>query len=285
MGSDTTNPTEAATSVVPGSSGLSDLTTFGKVRLAAFALVVLATIGMAGVALGELFSLLVLGWTADTGAELGIHRLHVMGIAATIFTTLLGVIVQLYRPTRQATAMLGAFLSVVAAAAITVGVGGPLEGVLPFLVLISLATVLHPAGRDLLQRGESYSPAMLALVAVAAVPMLAFAADQVTRQLTASDPHAAVGHYSAMAQFAVVPLVYAGLAAIGMRGWRVAAWVGALPVAYYGLLAVSFTGQTGSTGVTWGSAAVLWAASFVVVTEYSRSGDSPTLRRSAAEGD
>lgn len=256
-----------------------------KVRLAAFGLIVLAVIGFAAVVLGELFSLLALGWTADVGAELGIHRLHVMVIATVVLTTLLGVFVQVYRPTRQAAAMLGALVSVALAALVQFASEGSVGSVVPFLVLIGLATLLHPAGRELLHRGQSYSPAMLALVVVAAVPMLAFAIAQVGLQVEATDAHAAAGHYTGMAQLGLIPLVYGLLAAIGMRGWRVAAWIAALPIAYYGLLSVSFTAQAGSTGVVWGAAAVLWAVGFVVVTEYSRVGGSPALRRSVAGGD
>lgn len=282
MSSDTTR---SMGGLVPDVSGMRDLSTFEQARFVGFGLVVLAIVGFAVVALGELFSLLVRGWTAEMGAELGIHRLHVMVIAASILTTLLGVFVQVYRPTRQVASILGALGSVGVAAVTTAAVGESLGQIVPFMAMIGLATLLHPAGRELLQRGESYSPAMLALVVVAAVPMVAFALDQVSLQLDANDAHAAAGHYTVMAQLGLVPLVYATLAAIGMRGWRVAAWIAALPVAYYGLLSVSFTGQTGSTGVLWGAGAILWAVGFVGVTEYSRVGESPTLRRTVAEGD
>lgn len=269
--------------VLPGVSEFQDLTTFGKARLVLFSLVVLAVIAFAAVVLGELFSLLVLGWTADVGAKLGIHRLHVMGIATVILTTLLGVVVQVYRPSKQVAAMLGAFLSVVAAVLLQFIGEGSVGSVLPFLVMIGLATVLHPAGRQLLERGESYSPAMLALVVAAAIPMLAFTIAQVGLQVDVTDAHAAAGHYTGMAQLGVIPLVYAFLAAIGMHGWRVAAWIGALPVAYYGLLAISFPAQTGSVGPMWGGAGILWAGAFLVTSEYSRLEASPVLRRSATE--
>jgi len=270
------------TGMVPGASAFQELSTFGKVRLVGFSLVVLAVLGFAAFVLGELFSLLVLGWTADVGAELGIHRLHVMVIATVILTTLLGVAVQLYQPKRQAAAMLGAFLSVVAAAAVQFTGEGSVGSVVPFLVMIGLATLLHPAGRGLFRRGESYSPAMLALVIVAAIPMLAFAAAQVGLQINTNDAHAAAGHYTGMAQLGLIPLVYGFLAAVGMRGWRIAAWIAALPLAYYGILAISFPAQAGAAGPMWGGAAVLWAGGFLAVSEYSRLESSPLLRRTVA---
>lgn len=273
--------TSRVADVVPDASTFQELSTFGKVRLVGFSLVVLAVLGFAALVLGELFSLLVLGWTADVGAELGIHRLHVMVIATVILTTLLGVAVQIYRPKRQVAAMLGAFLSVAAAALVQFIGEGSAGSVVPFLVMIGLATVLHPAGRGLLRRGESYSPAMLALVVAAAIPMLAFVATQVGLQLNTNDAHAAAGHYTGMAQLGLIPLVYGFLAAIGMRGWRVAAWIAALPVAYYGILAISFPTQAGAAGSMWGGAAILWAGGFLAVSEYSRFEVSPVLRRSS----
>ncbi len=285
MKSDKTSPTDGTAGVIPDFSAVSELSTFGKVRLVGFGLVVLAAIGLAVSVLGELFSVLVVGWTDPVGTELGIHRLHVMVIALTILTTLLGVFVQVYRPTRQVASMVGAFISIVLAAALAVGFGGSLGQIIPFLTLIGLATILHPAGLEILDRGESYSPAMLAFVVAAAIPMLAFAVNQLSLQLNSGGPHAVAGHYRVMAQFALVPLVYALLAAIGLRGWRVAAWLAAIPIAYYGLLSISFPAQAGSTGVMWGTGAVLWAVGFLVVTEYSRIGTSSALRRPLAGRD
>lgn len=285
MNAKTADSTDSGMGAIADFAGITELSTFEKARLVGFGLVVLAAIGLAAVVLGELLSLLVLGWTADVGAQLGIHRLHVIAIATVIFTTLLGVFVQVYRPTRQVASMLGALLSVVLAALVQLVGEGSLGSVVPFLVLIGLATLLHPAGRELLHGGQSYSPAMLALVVVAAIPMLAFAIGQVGFQLEATDAHAAAGHYTGMAQLGLIPLAYALLAAFGVRGWRVAGWIAALPIAYHGFLSISFPAQAGSTGVVWGGAAILWAAGFVVVTEYSRIGGSPVLRRSVAGRD
>lgn len=285
MKSNTTSSTNSPTVGKSVVSRVTELSTFEKARLAGFSLLVLAVTGFAAVVLGELFSLLVLGWTADVGAELGIHRLHVMVIATVILTTLAGVFAQVYRPTRQVASMLGAFSSVVLAALIQLVAEGTVESILPFLVMVGLATRLHPAGRQLLQREHSYRPALLTLVVVAAIPMLAFTIAQVGLQINTSDAHAAAGHYTGMAQVGLLPLTYAFFAGVGMRGWRVAAWIAALPVAYYGLLSISFTTQAGSTGVLWGTGAILWAVAFVAVTEYSRIGTSPTSRRSPTNQD
>lgn len=249
-------------------------------RLGVFYLSLVLAAVMTVLFLPSLLALLVLGWTPAGGAELGIHRLHVMGIAAVVAAFLLGLFVQAYRPRERIASMWGAFLTIVVVSAGTVGfsVGRP-EEVLPFLLVTGLALLAHPAGRGLLRRGGSYSPALLALVGLATVPVLAFVATQLSFTSSTVDPHAVEGHYVMMVGFAIAPLAYGLFAALGFEGWRLAAWLAALPMAYYGLMSIAFPLQAGSTGAVWGAAAVLWAVAFVVTAEYSRSGTSTTLRR------
>ena len=230
--------------------------------------------------LPDLLTTLVTGWTAEGGAELGIHRLHVMGIATVVSVFLLGLFAQAFRPKERVASMWGAFLVILAVTAGTVwyGVGRP-EEVIPFFVLTGFALVAHPAGRRLFRRGDTYSPALLALVAVAAVPLLAFIATQLSLTTVTTDSHAAMGHYVMMAGLAIAPLAYGIVAAVGFDGWRLASWLAAIPMAYYGLMSIAFTTQTGSAGVLWGIAAICWAIAFVAIAEYSRSGRSAILRR------
>lgn len=259
-------------------------TTAETVRLAVFYLALLAAAAMTVLFLSELFVLLALGWTAAVGTELGIHRLHVMGIALVVLTFVVGLFVQAYRPTRRVAAMWGSFLVITVATAGTLGYGvGRPEEVVPFFAVTGLALVAHPAGRGLFRRGGSYSPALLALVAVAAIPLLAFALNQFSLSGSATDPHAVEGHYVMMATLAIAPLAYGLFAAFGFAGWRLAAWLAGLPMVYYGAMSIAFPAQTGSTGTMWGVAAILWAIAFVVVAEYARvSPENTTLRREFA---
>ncbi|WP_290812831.1 hypothetical protein [Halovivax sp.] len=250
------------------------------VRLGAFSLS-LALAGLLSVLfLPDLLATLVTGWTAEGAAELGIHRLHVMGIAAVVSVFLLGLFAQAYQPRKRIASMWGAFLVILAVTAGTVwyGVGRP-EEVIPFFLLTGIALLAHPAGRRLFRRDDSYSPALLALVAVAAVPLLAFVATQLSLTTSAVDPHALDGHYVMMAGLAIAPLAYGAVSALGFVGWRLAAWLAALPMAYYGLMAISFPDQSGAAGTVWAVAAVIWAIAFVAVAEYSRRGPSGVRRR------
>jgi Ca2+/Na+ antiporter len=141
----------------------------------------------------------------------------------------------------------------------------------------------HPAGRGLFRRGDSYSPALLALAAVAAVPLLAFAVNQLSLSGSATDPHAVDGHYVMMVGLAIAPIAYGAFAAFGFTGWRLAAWLAAFPMSYYGAMSIAFPAQSGSTGTLWGAAAIGWAIAFVLVAEYARvAPENTTLRREFA---
>lgn len=276
MSTETSQPTETETS--PSGRSTVELVRFGIFYLA------LAVAGLMTVLfLRDLFLVLGLGWTEAAGAELGIHRLHIMGIATVVTVFLLGLFVQAYKPQRRVAAMWGALITmtVVTLGTLGFGVGRP-EEVIPFMVITGVAVLAHPAGRDLLTRGESFSPALLALLAVAVVPLLAFIVNQYSLTTVATDPHAAEGHYVMMAGLMAATLAYGIVAALGVVGWRLAAWLAALPMAYYGLLSIAFPAQAGSTGALWGAAAILWAIAFVAVAEYSRVSTSTSFRRPVA---
>ena len=254
----------------------------GTIRLGVFYLSLLLAGAMTVMFLPGLLMLLGLGWVADIGAELGIHRLHVMGIATVVGVFLLGLFVQAYKPVKRVASMWGASLIifVVSAGTLAYDVGRP-EEVLPFLALTGIAFVAHPADRKLFQRGDSFSPALLALVVVAAVPLVAFMVNQFGLSPNPADSHAVEGHYVMMGGLLFAPIAYGFFAALGFAGWRLASWLAAVPMVYYGLMSISFPAQTGSTGTMWGVVAILWAITFVVVAEYSRVSTSPMLRRKA----
>lgn len=250
------------------------------IRLGVFSLALVLAGVMTVLFLPELLATLVTGWTSEGAAELGVHRLHVMGIAAVAATFLIGLFAQAYRPRNRVAVMWGAFATIAIATAGTVyyGVGRP-EEVIPFLVITGLALVAHPAGRGLFTRAESVSLPMLGLLAVAAIPILAFVATQMSLTTNPLDAHAVDGHYVMMIALVMAPLAYGLVAALGLVGWRLAAWIAALPIAYYGMLSMAFTTQAGSSGIMWGALAILWAIAFVAVAEYTRTGRSGRFRR------
>lgn len=252
----------------------------GAVRAGAFYLILLLAGVLSVAVLPDLLANLLTGWTAEGGAELGIHRLHVMSLAAVVAVFLLGLFVQAYQPTKRVASMWGAFVIILVVSAGTVGFGvGRPEEFITYLVIAGLVLVVHPAGRKVFRRGDSSSPALLALVAIAAVPILAFVVGQLSLSTSPTDPHTPLGHYVMVTGLVIAPLAYGSFAALGFVGWRLASWLAAIPIAFYGLMSISFPLQTSSAGLMWGSFAVLWAVAFVVTVEYSRVGTPAMLRR------
>ncbi|WP_380681201.1 hypothetical protein [Salinigranum sp. GCM10025319] len=86
--------------------------TLGTLRIAAFYVVVLATIGLFVSMLGELLVFAFRGWTAQGAAELGVHQFHDTVLATMMGIALLGLVIQLYRPADKFLGI-GGFLTVV----------------------------------------------------------------------------------------------------------------------------------------------------------------------------
>ncbi|KAB1197033.1 MULTISPECIES: hypothetical protein [Haloferax] len=250
-------------------------TTFKRARLYAFYLLALVTLGMAAAFISDLLMFSFTGWGAG-GEVLAEHRLHVMVIAANVWIIMLSVASQLYRPLKRVALMQVAFaLITLVFVGVVVG-GGPVEEVLPFFVLIGLMSLFHPAGRELLSVGDDYSPALLGLVAVAAIPVLAFAANQFTLQ-SSGDVHAIAGHYMEMSTMSVNLLVLGLVASAGAAGHRVVAWLTAGLAIYFGALSLVFPTQVSSVGPVWASALILWGLAFVTVSELRATGRTTLL--------
>ncbi|MDY6764578.1 MAG: hypothetical protein SV377_02650, partial [Halobacteria archaeon] len=233
----------------------------------------LATLALGVLFMSDLFMLLLLGWTdATVIEELGIHRLHVMSIGVFSAISLLLVATQLYRPRQHPGALVAGVAIYLVATIVLAAIGSEsvMLGVF-FGIPATLALLLHPSGRKVFDR-ESLSPAMLGLFALAVIPLALFVAAQLNLQLTQpiADEHAAHEHYVMMALLGLTVLISGAVAASGIAGWRITAWITAVGVTYFGLLSVFMIGQVGTLGTFWGTLAIVWAVAFVLVAEYSR---------------
>lgn len=262
--------------------------TLDRIRAYAFYAVIIIILALGLLFVGELLLLLVLGFTPEVGAELGIHRLHLMSIAAFVLTFLVAVAVQLYKPRQRGAVMLAAVGLIVINGTLTIATAPAeiVQEVVPFLVLGVLAAILHPSGRKLLQLGEEFSPLLLGLTVAAAIPLLAYTANQFALQGT-GDAHALAGHYASMMANALGIILLGAIASARIAGWRIVAWLTGLFVAYSGVLSIAFPEQASSVGTMWGAAAVVWGVAFVAAAEYSRREESSSLfhrPRSAGRG-
>ncbi len=133
------------------------------------------------------------------------------------------------------------------------------------------ALLLHPAGRDLLAalRPSRACRPMLLMVAVAAAPLLGFAAVNVAvqRQVARGDIHWQVGHYGFMAAIGITIVAVGVLAGLRPPGWRLSAWTAGGLAALLGALSLVYPESVSSLSPAWSLAAIAWGAGFVAVGE------------------
>ncbi len=249
---------------------------------AVFSVVVLVSLGLAA-----LFGLIVAqpaligGLAGDpSGGHIGQHfrepehRVHDLAFGLLLATTAVGMVVQVRWSAKNVAGQLMAvtpILALVLAAVVTdrrvlaipwVVVGAP----------TIVATMLHPrifgsAGRT------RVAPALMALIAIAAVPLVALALSNIGLQRSGTGDHAALGHYGYMAAFGLTILGVGTTSSLRLAGWRLTAWVtGALAI-LMGTASLVFADVEGSFGPAWALAAVGWGAVFIAVAEALRRGD------------
>lgn len=215
------------------------------------------------------------------------HRLHEFAAAMMLWPMVIGLAAQFRSPKRHVSGILMALWSVVSVLlAIALTGGWELTPIVAFLGVPTLvATLLHPAGRELLGAFSTgrLDTLTLALVVIAAIPLLAMAANQVGLQTGAIElahDHAATGHDAEVHQahlehhhfmfvsaFIISALGVGLLTSFRPRGWRLSAWVAGAMVGVYGLAGILAPSAASNPGVLWNLGAIVWAVAFVVVAE------------------
>lgn len=231
------------------------------------------------------------------------HRLHEVAFAIILWPLLLGLLAQFRAPERHHTGMWMALAPIVGLAvafAVT-------DFWRPAMVLAFLggptvvALLLHPAGRELLGSVsvDRVNRVTLALLIVAAVPLLAFAATQVGLQTGAIEPahdHAGGGHdhevheehvefgHFAFTAGTVFALILVGLlATLQQPGWWLGAWVTGAMAVVYGLASVAAPEAASNPGLLWAVAMIAWGVAFVAAAEMTQHGMSPSWLAAGSE--
>lgn len=211
------------------------------------------------------------------------HRLHEVAFAVVFWPILVGLLIQLRWPKRY---LAGIYMALIGLAAILLAFAvtnywDPVM-ILVFLgVPTVLATVLHPAGRELIGVFSSarINRVLLVLTVIAAVPLLAFSANQIGLQTGAIEPahdHAGAGHdeevheaHIEFGHFTIVVGLLLGVIGLGLLaslqppGATIAAWVAGLMVAVYAMAGLLAPEAASNPGLLWNLAAVVWAVVFV----------------------
>jgi hypothetical protein len=210
------------------------------------------------------------------------HRVHDLAYGFLFATAALGIFAQLRTPARNGAGMLMALMPWVALLLVAV-LSSDARVILSMErisvgLLTAFAALLHPTGSDLFRsfRQSRVDRLMVALVLVAAVPLLAFASTNIALQKTGIDDHGAMGHYGFMAAFSFTVIGVGVLASVRLDGWRLAAWVSGLLPALLGLVSLVFP-VSSSFNPVWALSAIAWGVVFIAVAERSsRSASSMT---------
>ncbi len=195
------------------------------------------------------------------------HRVHDLTFGFVFGTAVVGMLAQLRRPSQNVAGQLMALIPWVGLmlAFVLAGTSLPFAAAPILAAFTLLAAILHPTGRDFFRSfGVSrVNWVLLALIIMAAVPLLAFASTNIGLQRTLTDDHAALGHYGFMAAFSFTVIGVGLLASLRPDGWRLTAWVAGLLPALLGLASGVYPDVASSLGLGWRLAAIAWGLGFV----------------------
>jgi hypothetical protein len=251
-------------------------------RPIAFLVAVLVTLGLAaffGLVVWQpaLFGALV---GEETGGHISLHfrephhRIHDLTFAFLLGTAVVGMLAQLRTPLENVAGQAMALIPFIALVLAVVLTNAWVLSI-PWVVLGAstlLAATLHPAGPKLL-RSFSVSRLdrlLLALVVIAAVPLLAFAFANIVLQRAGPSDHALLGHYGYLAAFGFTVIGVGLLASLQPDGWRLTAWVAGLLPALLGLASLAFPDVDSSLDPVWALAAIAWGGLFVAAPDLGR---------------
>jgi len=248
-----------------------------------FALAVLITLGLAG------FNALMVGLMA---ARLGFlltgrfaqmthftevhHRTHDLTFGFIFVPVVVGMLAQLRRPSKNVAGQLMALIppvGLVLTVVLTSALSNNMNALQPPWVTVGVAAliamVLHPAGPAFFRSFgvTRINWVMLALVIIAAVPLLVFASTNIGLQGTVTDDHASMGHYGFMAGFGFIVIGVSLLASLRPDGWRLVAWIAGILPTLLGLASVVYPDAASSLDLVWALAAIAWGVGFLAATE------------------
>jgi putative effector of murein hydrolase LrgA (UPF0299 family) len=219
------------------------------------------------------------------------HRVHDLTFGFLFVPAVVGILAQLRRPSKSVANQLMALIPSVGlllTLLLTLVLANNTRVLQPPWVTVGAAALiamsLHPAGRGFF-RSFSFSrvnPVMLALVIIAAVPLLVYASTNIGLQGTVADDHAAAGHYGFMAAFGFTVIGVGLLASLRPDGWRLTAWVTGLLAALFGSTSVIYPDSGSSLGTVWAIAAIAWGVAFIAAAELSKKSWEPTQLGSRA---
>lgn len=238
------------------------------VRRVAFRIWALALVLVFGVGTFGLTSL-VIAWFEDLEGVAGpVTELGYGALIGIILT--MGLLLQLRAPERRIAGVQQAAL-VIPALVIGSAIASDTQNLVPVAILIpaiGILLALHPAREEFLRRGPAFSPPLLALTGLGAIPLVTYALRMGGEAQDLAGPPHHVQRLSTMAAMAMAIVLAGLLAAFKTRGWRIPAWSAGTATIVFGLASVAFPDHPGAAGPPWGGVAIAGGAVFIAVAEW-----------------
>lgn len=204
----------------------------------------------------------------DVNAGAVVHRIHELSQSLVFWGATIGVGLQLWKPEKRQAPMLQA-LAVLAAFYVIEGVSGSFDvEAIPIMVGVALLVLLHPA-REGLYRFNRPDAGMAGLAILTAIPGAFFILDHINKQRLnlPGDEHAEFMHWSTMAVFATLIVLWGLIGSTDRTGWRITAWLAGVSAAAYGLASLVFPTVSSASGAGWAIAAITWGVAYVALAE------------------
>lgn len=205
----------------------------------------------------------MIGWfeslegVAGPVTELGYGALF--GIILTV-----GVLVELRAPERKIAGIQQAVL-VIPALLIGSAIAHDAQNLIPALGVL---LAMHPARAEFLRRSASFSPALLLVVIVGAIPLIGFALQMGAEARELQGPPHHVQRLSTMSAMAIAILLTGVLAALRTPVWTIAARSAGSAAVVFGLASMAFPDHPGAAGRWWAGLAISGSALFIGVAEW-----------------
>ena len=200
-----------------------------------------------------------------------VHALHNAAVAALLLVLSAPPAIAAARAPERAARPLLHLVVVGVAGVITMVFGLKIDVfTLPFVVLVAVLLTLRVARGPVLPAGRP-SPALVVLVAIAAVPLIAYALGQAELQrIDTTSEHAEFNHWVETSFYALAVVLLGLLAALRPAAYRLSAWCGATALAVLGAASLLLGSYASALDTPWAWAALIGGVVFIVVAEWER---------------
>ena len=195
-----------------------------------------------------------------------VHRIHELSLGLIFWGLAIGVGLQLWKPEKRQAPMLQASAVIAAFIVIDLVSGSFDSEAIPIMVGVAALMLLHPVGKGL-YRFSRPDKAMTGLTILAAIPAAFFILDHIDLQRLSisGDVHAEFGHWSTMAGFATMVLLWGLIGATDRAGWRVTAWLAGISAAAYGVASLVFPNVASASGTGWAVVSIAWGVGYIAL--------------------